>query len=195
MLSSDIVAEIKQNVSSFWAKGARKEQFRDLAHGKEIGHRIADYVDDKTTSYLHAHYPVVFEQHKNGKKLARSMGDLWLKENGIYHPINIKTGTTNIGQPNMVALRKLLKSFLQKQIDSYYLLMIKFLSLDDETVAPHVYFVDMLDYLEYLHFDSGPGQIMLRSKNFFESSVSLEIKHLDFPAKADFFNADARRSR
>lgn len=186
MLSSDIIDEIRQSVHSFWTEEARKEEFRNMAQGKEIGHRIADYVDEKTTSYLHAHYSVVFEQSKNGKKLARSMGDLWLKENGIYHPVNIKTGTTNVGQPNMVALRKLLKRFLQKQVDSYYLLMIKFLSLDDETVAPNVYFVDMLDYLEYLHFDSGPGQIMLRSKNFFESFNSHEIKSRDFPAKADF---------
>jgi hypothetical protein len=30
-----------------------------------------------------------------------------------------------------------------------------------------VHFVDMLDYLDYVHFDSGPGQIMLKAKNFF----------------------------
>lgn len=114
------------------------------------------------------------------------MGDLWLPENEIYHPVNIKTGITDQGQPNMVALRKLLKHILQNQIDSYYLLMIKFV-INESIIANHrVYFIDMLDYLDYLSFDSGPGQIMLKAKDFHQDFDSLDISLRNLPEKADY---------
>ena len=129
MLSPGTVKDIRQSVHTYWEKLARTKQFIDLAQGKEIGHRIADFVDEKTASFIHANYDAAFEKNVRGQKKMRSMGDVWLKADDIYHPINIKTGISDTGQPNMVALRKLLRSILGCQIDSYYLLMIKFLSL------------------------------------------------------------------
>ena len=175
---------IKKSVSVFWGDAERLKEIKGLAQGKESGHRIADYVDDKTTSFIHAHYPAAFEKDKAGKITKRSMGDIWIKEGGIYHPVNIKTGMSNSGQPNMVALRKLLKCILQNQIDSYYLLMVKFVSGDLK--APAIYFVDMLNWLDYLAFDSGPGQIMLKSESFFADFKSHKVVSRNLPQKADF---------
>ncbi|MBM3303295.1 MAG: hypothetical protein FJY85_25535, partial [Deltaproteobacteria bacterium] len=53
------------------------------------------------------------------------------------------------------------------RIDSYYLLMVK-VDIRD-TITPEVYFVDMLDFLGCVTFDSGPGQIMLKARAFFRA--------------------------
>lgn len=185
MLSARLVANVRKRVAGFWNDAARLREVAALAEGKESGHRIADYVDEKTTSFVHAHFTAAFERDKKGAITQRSMGDLWLKEKGIYHPVNIKTGLLNTGRPNMVALRKLLGCFLQNRIDSYYLLMIKFVSRQEGKGAPKVYFVDMLDCLDYLAFDSGPGQIMLKSDAFFADFESRSVVSRTPPEKAD----------
>lgn len=65
----------------------------------------------------------------------------------------------------MVSLKKLLDALLDQQIDSYYLLMVK-LEIQ-QPITCLIHFIDMLDYLDYVTFDSGPGQIMLKSRLFF----------------------------
>ena len=185
MLSLKNITGIQKRVRDFWRVAAGEPSFVEIAKGKETGHRIADYVDEKTTSFLHAHYDAAFERHADGRKKPRSMGDLWLKEGGIYHPVNIKTGITDDGQPNMVALGKVLKCLLQNQIDAYYLLMVKFSSGKERPSAPAVYFVDMLDYLDHMTFDSGPGQIMLKAELFFNDFQSKKPPTRTMPQKAD----------
>ena len=48
------------------------------------------------------------------------MGDIWIKADGIYNPVNIKAGIVTAGMPNIVSLAKLLTRLLKHQIDSYY---------------------------------------------------------------------------
>lgn len=166
MINDQIIQEITRKTQAFWNKEVRKDSFSQIARGKEIGHRIADLVDDKTTGLLAINYTTRYQRDRRGNKLPRSMGDIWLESGDIYHPINVKTGVsaTN-GQPNMVSLKKLLDALLDQQIDSYYLLMVK---LDlQPPITCLVHFIDMLDYLDYVTFDSGPGQIMLKSRLFF----------------------------
>ena len=66
----------------------------------------------------------------------------------------------------MVSLKKLLRCIVRSQIDSYYILIIKF---DLERETTDVNLVDILDYLEFTHFDSGPGQIMLKEASFYSA--------------------------
>ena len=166
MLDSVTVLQIEEGAQAFWDKEVLKAYFVQTAQGKEIGHRIADLVDDKTTGWLAVSYVARYQRDRHGNKLPRSMGDIWLEQEGIYHPINVKTGvsTTN-GQPNMVSMKKLLDALLMHQIDSYYLLMVKLEIQQQITCVVH--FVDMLDYLDHVTFDSGPGQIMLKARSFF----------------------------
>ena len=151
----------------FWQEQSTSQIFQQIAQGKEIGHRIADYIDEQTTALLTRHFSTKYQSNLKGEVLKRSMGDVWLECNGIYHPVNVKSGVTGSeGQPNMVSLKKLLTSLLLCQIDSYYLLMVK---IDiNEIITPKVYFVDMLDYLEFVTWDSGPGQTMLKARAFFD---------------------------
>ena len=63
---------------------------------------------------------------------------------------------------------------MEYRIDSYYLLFVKIATVNSK-FASEVHFVDMLDYLDYVTFDSGPGQIMLRSKDFFQTLKSKSV--------------------
>ncbi|HHY55665.1 MAG TPA: hypothetical protein GYA08_09535 [Chloroflexi bacterium] len=174
MLNAELVREIEAGAQTFWESEVQKAYFVELAQGKEIGHRIADLVDDKTTGWLAVNYLTRYQRDRRGNKLPRSMGDIWIEDEGIYHPINVKTGVSSTnGQPNMVSMKKLLDALLNYQIDSYYLLMVK---LDiQQSILCNVHFVDMLDYLDYVTFDSGPGQIMLKSRAFFAARSSRTI--------------------
>ena len=167
----------------FWLKEVQTPEFVRLFAGKEIGHRIADYVDEKTSAMLEAALETMREHDARGRVRPRSMGDVWIKAGGVYNPVNVKAGEAGKnGQPNMVSLTKLLDALLGREIDSYDLLIVKMrleghvasedvleLELRPDSIVPNVYFVDMLDYLEFITFDSGPGQAMLREKQFYEA--------------------------
>jgi uncharacterized protein YutD len=112
-------------------------------------------------------YITRFQRDAKGQKRSRSMGDVWLLENEIYHPINVKTGVVGLeGQPNLVSLKKILTAIINRQIDSYYLLVVK-MRIDNNLIEPSIHFVDMLDCLDYITFDAGPGQLMLKASRFF----------------------------
>jgi hypothetical protein len=135
---------------------------------KERGHSMADFVDERTTALLEAHFVTRFQSDKGGARRARSMGDVWLKSGGIFNPINVKSGVSGAnGQPNLVSLKKLLRALLADQIDSYYLLFVKFELTG--AVRPKVLLVDLLDHLDWTSYDDGPGQMMLLEQKFFEA--------------------------
>lgn len=169
MLSLEMCKQIEKETRDFWSEEIRKPSFAEIAQGTEIGHRIADLVSDKTTGILTVKFTALFQRNRIGNKVPRSMGDIWIVHEGIAHPVNVKASIAdNGGQPNMVSMKKLLAALLEYRIDSYYLLFVK-ISNADGRFAAKVHFVDMLDYLDYVTFDSGPGQIMLRSRDFFQA--------------------------
>jgi|688.fasta_scaffold20839_3 hypothetical protein len=172
MLNSEDQRKIKQLATEFWNDEVGSVAFRSIFGGKEKGHRIADYVDEKTTELLSREMDTGYLRDKNGKPADRSMGDVWIKSNGVFHPLNVKAGeySDQGGNPNLVALNKVLTALLERKIDSYYLLIIKMQVTDKEgleSVIPRVYLVDMLDHLDVVNFDSGPGQLMLKEKQFY----------------------------
>lgn len=176
LLSEETQHTIRDLAHEYWVEAVKKEVFTGIASGKEIGHRIADHVDDETTTLLANHFATARESKMDGSPLPRSMGDIWIHEAGVYHPVNIKSGEAGKkGQPNMVSLRRLLTALAMGRIDSYYLLIIKLRisSIAELKQQPplDVYFQDILDYLdlEFIHFDAGPGQIMLKEQRFYDA--------------------------
>jgi len=137
-----------------------------MARGKEGGHHIADYVDQETSEMLAKRFRTGYEINK-GQKVKRSMGDFWVHSGGMWNPVNIKAGIEKNGQPNIVSLQKLLGRITDHEIDSYYLLIIKFDTKNANQLVPSVYFIDILDYLDYVTFDAGPGQMMLKEREFY----------------------------
>lgn len=172
MINEQVIAKIRREVQDYWSVESSKRYFLEMARGHEIGHRIADLVDEKTTALLTVNHLTKHQHSARGARRVRSMGDVWLDQNGICSPINVKTGIVGReGQPNLVSLKKLMRALIGNQIDSYYLLMIKF-DLSNERPQCTTYFVDMLDYLDFVTFDSGPGQAMLRAAPFFSNISS-----------------------
>lgn len=153
-----------------WEAEVNSDRFREICAGKERGHRIADYAEELTVGFVTRDgFRVAFESGNDGSPRARSMGDIWLASGSpeIYNPINVKAGIAGVGgQPNMVSLEKLTQALLDHAIDSYWLLLLRF-TIDESATKVGTKLVNILDYMGYMHFDAGPGQIMLRSDAFY----------------------------
>lgn len=164
MIDLETQARIVESASELWQERRSDEGFVAAFFGKERGHRIADLVEEWTVEHLEAAFDVKHEM-SNGRRRARSMGDLWLASAGMYNPVNVKAGVYGVGgQPNLVSLAKLTDYLLRHVIDSYYLLFVKF--SDAKQPEVDVEMINLLDHLDYVHFDSGPGQMMLRADRF-----------------------------
>lgn len=180
MLSKAFCDELTDRVRNYWCDQLAQPAFHALyyqkAAGKEGGHQLADAVDELTTCALRSSFPLLTGiQCRHGEPSPRSMGDLWLRDadTNVWHPMNVKTGLIGAeGQPNLVALKKLLNALLNRQIDAYYLMFVKFkVNREAQQITPSVFLADLLEWIawkpELFTFDSGPGQLMLRAKDFF----------------------------
>jgi len=153
-----------------WAKLVKDPRFAELISGKEPGHRMADYVDDQTVSLLKVQTDIEtrYEGDGRGSVRKRSMGDIWVRSKDVFNPINIKSGLQGMGgQPNLVSMHKLLDYMCRSRIDSYYLLIVKFSVAN--VITHKTYLVDLLDWLDFVAYDAGPGQLMLREKDFYRA--------------------------
>jgi hypothetical protein len=168
MLDPQTHTKIVEITDGYWERHVRETTFSELVAGKEPGHRMADYVDDKTVSLLKVAFDTRYEADMHGRVKRRSMGDVWIRSCNMYNPVNVKAGEQRKnGQPNLVSMQKLLDYIFKRWIDSYYLLIVKF---DLNNPIKHKsYLVDLLDWLDYVAFDAGPGQLMLRENDFYEA--------------------------
>ena len=168
---------ILESTKKHWVVHVNDPAFRAIFSGKEIGHRIADHVDEQTTEVISGILPTAKQVLSTGELMSRSMGDIWVRSKGMFNPLNVKCGIWGKNaKPNMVALQKLLDSLLTDEIDSYYLLIIKIETLLNATghkeLVPRVFLVDLLEIIDFLAFDSGPGQLMLKEKKFYDHMES-----------------------
>ena len=180
MLNEEDIKAIQASVDEYWTEELtnHNRDFYNMAIGKEGGHQLGDKVDQLSTSLICSSYPLESGfQHKDGKICTRSMGDIWFKNSSEeWNPINVKTGLVGSeGQPNIVSLKRVMSSIIDRTIDAYYLLMVKFeVDHERETIRHNVYLTDILNWLELpngesvVTFNSGPGQTMLKAKRFYE---------------------------
>jgi hypothetical protein len=167
---------IKNRIFDFISTELNEDQgLRTLIlSSKEVGHTISSHIDVKVSQFLiSAQYPIKHElDPKTQGKTKRSFGDIWIAENEHMNPINIKTGIIGDnggGNPNMVSMKRLKQSFLSQEITSYYLAIIKFSISEDETITPVVYFIDALNFIDYLNFNFGTGQVMMKEKELYQA--------------------------
>lgn len=166
-ISQQVQSKIVALTNAHWAEHVHDAGSAELVKGKEPGHRIADYVDDRTCALLKVKFDTRYEGDRNGRIKKRSLGDIWVRSHGIYNPINVKSGLQDMrGQPNVVSMQKLLDYILNRWIDSYHLLIVKF---DLAAGISHkLYFIDVLDWIDFVTYDAGPGQIMLREQDLYD---------------------------
>ncbi len=173
-LVKELQSQILNLVDEHWSAHTQDQGFAELISGKEPGHRMADYVDDRTSSLLKVHLDTRYEGDRKGGIRKRSMGDIWVHSQGIFNPVNVKSGLqARNGLPNVVSMQKLLNYLFQHLIDSYYLLIIKFNVSND--ITHKAYLFDLLDWTEFITYDAGPGQIMLREQDFYDAFDSGHI--------------------
>ena len=188
-MDEPIQSRILEVTDAHWKQHSTDKAFAEIIQGKEPGHRMADYVDDRTTALLKVHFDARYEGDAHGNVRKRSMGDIWLYSQSVYNPVNIKSGLQHMnGQPNLVSMQKLLDYILRRWIDSYYLLIVKF---DISPPVTHnAYFVDMLDWTEYITYDAGPGQLMLKERQFYDAYHSgLVPQRRSLPEKVEILFA------
>ncbi|KKZ14612.1 MAG: hypothetical protein TQ37_00595 [Candidatus Synechococcus spongiarum 15L] len=77
-------------------------------------------------------------------------------------------------------MKKLLDYILNRQIDSYYLLIIKFDI--SKQISHKLYFIDLLDWIDFIAYDAGPGQIMLKEQDLYD-----ELDSENSPKKRTIF--------
>ena len=52
MLTTDMIRRVTDETLTYWKLEVTQPYFIELAKGKEIGHKMADLVDEKTTALL-----------------------------------------------------------------------------------------------------------------------------------------------
>ena len=93
---------------------------------------------------------------KGKGKQTRKMEDLTFLKNLL----NVKFGFKKKGQPNMVAFNRFAKRFVNKEIDSYWILSI-------DGANNHVCFFNLYEQLDYTNTNLGTGQVMLNEGRFY----------------------------
>jgi hypothetical protein len=163
---------------------------------KEPGHSYGEKVEEILTEKLANKYPEKFAhpiKNKSKGKQTRKMEDLiWIPSNNL---INIKLGyKKGNGQPNMVSFNRLCKNYCENLIDSYWILLIDVNGDKKENLTTKVYIFNLLDYLDYVVYNYGTGQVMLNEKKFFndfdsnkylnktKNGIVLKLKNLDHNA-------------
>ena len=138
---------------------------------KEPGHTYGEKVEEKLVDKLVQKYPEKFShpEKKKGKgKQTRKMEDMiWIPTSAL---INIKLGyEKKQGQPNMVSFTRLMEKFHKEEIDSYYIFIIDVIGKTKTTLRTSLYFFNLYDYLDYVNYNYGTGQVMLKEKQFLDN--------------------------
>lgn len=124
MLTAGMIRSVTAEALEYWKQEVTNDYFVEIARGKEVGHKLADLVDEKTTALLTLKHRTGYQRSSTGKRRARSMVKMAIRD-------------------------------------------------DTGHIEPSVVFTDMLDWLDYVTFDSGPGQMMLKAKSFLQRLRSI----------------------
>jgi hypothetical protein len=139
---------------------------------KEPGHTYGEAVEELLVNKLvekdDQFLAPIKKKGKGSGKQTRKMEDLIFVKNLIKNLINIKLGyEKGSGQPNMVSFNRLVKQYHSKEIDSYYILIIDVSGKTKDNLTTKEYMFNLFDYLDYVNYNYGTGQIMLKEKQFF----------------------------
>jgi len=180
MLSNKTIATILENTNKILSKRECVSHIKNsIKSGGEVGHKVSDFLATCIENSLidNDNIKCGFEYSKKNEKVdIRSMGDIWVKCNTskYYTPINVKISFTKKGSPNIAALNRIINGLNNKNIDSYYLLIV---NIDEDTAKIlSVVLINILDYVEFIRYDAGPGQTMLDQKRFYSHIEEFKIK-------------------
>ena len=120
---------------------------------KEVGHSFGEKLEETLVNKL-----IEKDDRFARPNAKRDMADLYFNSDLI----NIKFGYKKKGQPNMVAFNRCVKRFLNKEIDSYWILSI-------DGADSKVCFFNLYEQLDYTNTNLGTGQVMLNESKFYSA--------------------------
>lgn len=139
--------------------------------GKETGQRFSTEIEELIAKILKEN---LSENRVSSPSESRAMFDIKL-DGDIF---NVKFGMEKMGSPNVVSMERLLNAIGNHEIDSYYLIKIKY--IDDQF---NIKVFDILDYLDYMPFATDK-QVKIDEKKFYKNySPVLDEDRLDFEEK------------
>ena len=167
MLSDKLCVEIENTIKLFLLSDiSLKKDMMNAEKNKEVGHALSSRIEELVYDILDKKLKIniTFDIHKNGTKKGekrdRSLADGKINN----HLSNVKFGV-NLGQPNMCSMRKIFDEvFDKKGMDSYYIIWIKYM---DSNFNVKVF--DLLSNFDFITYNDGPGQIMLKEHEFFKN--------------------------
>lgn len=133
---------------------------------KEPGHSYGEKVEEILVKKL-VGIDIRFSSPPKTKgkgKQTRKMEDFLFLKNLVNAKLGYEKGK---GQPNMVSFNRLSKKYLSGEIDSYYILIIDVRGETKDNLTTQEYLFDLFDYLDYVNYNYGTGQIMLKESQFF----------------------------
>tara|TARA_R110000868_G_C10897226_1_gene764042 strand:- start:1012 stop:1692 length:681 start_codon:yes stop_codon:yes gene_type:complete len=133
---------------------------------KEPGHSYGEKVEEILVNKF-VGIDVRFSSPSKTKgrgKQTRKMEDFLFLQNLVNVKLGYEKGK---GQPNMVSFNRLVKKYLSGEIDSYYVLIIDVRGTTKENLTTQEYLFDLFDYLDYVNYNYGTGQVMLKESQFF----------------------------
>tara|TARA_B100000029_G_scaffold454846_1_gene481645 strand:- start:826 stop:1425 length:600 start_codon:yes stop_codon:yes gene_type:complete len=148
---------------------------------KEVGHSFGEKLEETLVNKL-----IERDKRFSSPVAKRDMADLYFNKDLI----NIKFGYKKKGQPNMVAFNRLSKRFLNKEIDSYWILSI-------DGADNKVCFFNLYEQLDYTNTNLGTGQVMLNESKFyivFNQDKDYTIGRTDVIMKLKKISRDATES-
>ena len=148
---------------------------------KEVGHSFGEKLEETLVNKL-----IERDNRFSSPVAKRDMADLYFNKDLI----NIKFGYKKKGQPNMVAFNRLSKRFLNKEIDSYWILSI-------DGADNKVCFFNLYEQLDYTNTNLGTGQVMLNESKFypvFNQDKDYTITRNDVIMKLKKISQDATES-
>lgn len=140
---------------------------------KEPGHSFGEKFEEVLVEKLVEENSKIFSlplKVKGKGKQTRNMEDLFVYGKSV----NIKFGYKKNGNPNVCSFNRLVEKYHNNDIDSYWLLTINIKDQKkDGSYEYECHFFNIYDHLDYVNYDYGTGQVMLKEAKFF-SVYSLE---------------------
>lgn len=131
---------------------------------KEPGHSFGEKFEEVFVKILVEKHSEIFSLPifipKKGKQ-TRKMEDFLVFDKHT----NVKFGLNKKGQSNVCSFNRLLEKYHNNEIDSYWVCLINVLDINYNF---DLYFFNVYDYIDCLHYDYGTGQVMLKESIFFE---------------------------
>jgi hypothetical protein len=142
--------------------------------GQSYANKVEELVIQALKNSIYGRY-LSQEPHINGKVQKRPQADtLWKNA-----PFNVKLTFMEYGSPNMGSAKRLIKKLRENIISQYYII---YVMVDKDTKKVQVRIFDLLDNLNFIRIDAGPGQMMLDLKKFYTGPIN-QTKRLSLHEK------------